>query len=116
MTRRRWNSFPTPRCPTRRSPRRRRIVAAARLDVGGIEYLETPGGRRVFYDINANSNLRPSVAQAFGFDPFERVVDFLQTQIAKQLAAVSASKPLCFRSYGISERIGMNGRERPRDS
>ena len=55
----------------------RRIVGAARLDVGGIEYLETDDGRRVFYDINANSNLRPSVAAAFGFDPFERVVDFL---------------------------------------
>jgi glutathione synthase/RimK-type ligase-like ATP-grasp enzyme len=54
-----------------------RIVRAARLDVGGIEYLETPDRRRVFYDINANSNLRPSVAAAFGFDPFERVVDFL---------------------------------------
>jgi glutathione synthase/RimK-type ligase-like ATP-grasp enzyme len=54
-----------------------RIVRAARLDVGGIEYLETDDGRRVFYDINANSNLRPSVAAAFGFDPFERVVDFL---------------------------------------
>ena len=58
------------------------IVRAARLDVGGIEYLETPDGRRVFYDINANSNLRPSVAAAFGFDPFERVVDYLQAQLA----------------------------------
>lgn len=58
-----------------------RIVKAARLDVGGIEYLETPDGRRVFYDINANSNLRPSVAAEFGFDPFERVVDFLAFQI-----------------------------------
>jgi glutathione synthase/RimK-type ligase-like ATP-grasp enzyme len=58
-----------------------RIVRAARLDVGGIEYLETPDGRRVFYDINANSNLRPSVASAFGFDPFERVVDFLQREL-----------------------------------
>jgi len=57
------------------------IVQAARLDVGGIEYLETPDGRRVFYDINANSNLRPSVAAAFGFDPFERVVDYLQNQL-----------------------------------
>lgn len=60
-----------------------RIVGAARLDVGGIEYLETPDGRRVFYDINANSNLRPSVAAAFGFDPFERVVDFLSETISR---------------------------------
>ena len=58
-----------------------RIVRAAKLDVGGIEYLETPDGRRVFYDINANSNLRPSVAAAFGFDPFERVVDFLERHL-----------------------------------
>jgi glutathione synthase/RimK-type ligase-like ATP-grasp enzyme len=57
------------------------IVAAAGLDVGGIEYLETPDGRRVFYDINANSNLRPSVAEAFGFDPFERVVDYLVARL-----------------------------------
>ena len=45
-------------------------------------YLETPDGRRVFYDINANSNLRPSVAAAFGFDPFERVVHYLEHQLA----------------------------------
>jgi biotin carboxylase len=59
----------------------KRIVAAGRLDVGGIEYLETRDGRLMFYDINANSNLRPSVAQAFGFDPFERVVDFLAGEV-----------------------------------
>jgi hypothetical protein len=58
-----------------------RIVRAGKLDVGGIEYLDAPEGRRVFYDINANSNLRPSVAAAFGFDPFERVVDFLVAQL-----------------------------------
>jgi hypothetical protein len=61
-----------------------RIVRAANLDVGGIEYLETVDGRRVFYDINANSNLRPSVASAFGFDPFERVVDFLVGQLEQR--------------------------------
>ncbi len=59
----------------------KRIVRAARLDVGGIEYLETDDRRRVFYDINANSNLRPSVAAAWGVDPFERVVDFLVQQL-----------------------------------
>ena len=61
----------------------KRIVGAARLDVGGIEYLETPDDRRVFYDVNANSNLRPSVAAEFDFDPFERVVDFLQRELAR---------------------------------
>lgn len=59
----------------------KRIVAAGGLDVAGIEYLETDEGRRVFYDINANSNLRLAMGQAFGFDPFERVVDYLVEQI-----------------------------------
>jgi glutathione synthase/RimK-type ligase-like ATP-grasp enzyme len=67
-----------------------RIVRAAKLDVGGIEYLESVEGRRVFYDINANSNLRPSVAAAFGFDPFERVVDFLERQLRQEKTAGKA--------------------------
>ena len=69
--------FPYADVPREAVDTARRIVRAARLDVGGIEDLDTDDGRRVFYDINANSNLRPSVAAAFGFDPFERVVDFL---------------------------------------
>ena len=75
--------FPYPEVPAAAVATAKRIVQAARLDVGGIEYLETPDGRRVFYDINANSNLRPSVAAAFGFDPFERVVDFLAAQMRR---------------------------------
>ncbi|MCZ6713425.1 MAG: hypothetical protein O7B29_05710, partial [Deltaproteobacteria bacterium] len=59
----------------------RRLFEAAGLDVGSIEYLETTDGRRVFYDINANSNLRPSVARELGFDPFERLVDFLLAEM-----------------------------------
>jgi glutathione synthase/RimK-type ligase-like ATP-grasp enzyme len=74
--------YPYPDVPRDAVETARRIVQAAGLDVGGIEYLETPDGRRVFYDINANSNLRPSVAAAFGFDPFERVVDFLESTLA----------------------------------
>jgi len=53
------------------------LIEAGGLDVGGIEYLEAADGRLVFYDINANSNLRLPIAREFGFDPFERVVDFL---------------------------------------
>jgi hypothetical protein len=59
----------------------KRLMEAGGLDVGGIEYLEADDGRLIFYDINANSNLRAPIARAFCFDPFERVVDFLVAQI-----------------------------------
>ncbi|HSA90951.1 MAG TPA: hypothetical protein VLF42_13755 [Burkholderiales bacterium] len=73
--------YPYKEVPPRALAWGRRIVEAGKLDVAGIEYLETRDGRLAVYDINANSNLRPSVAQAFGFDPFERVVDFLAGEI-----------------------------------
>jgi glutathione synthase/RimK-type ligase-like ATP-grasp enzyme len=66
-----------------------RIISEGGLDVGGIEYLEAPDGRRIFYDINANSNLRAPIGQAFGFDPFERVVRYLVNEIANPVDAVS---------------------------
>ena len=59
------------------------IMASGGLDVAGIEYLEAADGRQIFYDVNANSNLRVTIGQAFGFDPFERVADYLIEQIAR---------------------------------
>ncbi len=61
----------------------KKIVRAAGLDVAGIELIETAKGP-VFYDINANSNLRAPIAAAFGFDPFERVADFLEREIGQR--------------------------------
>ena len=61
----------------------------------GLLYLEAADGRRIFYDVNANSNLRGPIGQAFGFDPFERVVDFLAGQIsnlARQTVTVRDSQ------------------------
>ncbi len=68
----------------------RRVFLAAGLDVGSVEYLEAPDGRLVFYDINANSNLRRPIGAAFGLDPFERVVDFLVRQLRRQSAPPAA--------------------------
>jgi glutathione synthase/RimK-type ligase-like ATP-grasp enzyme len=77
--------FPYPDVPADAVAMGGQIMAAGGLDVGGIEYLEAAGGRRIFYDVNANSNLRAPIGQAFGFDPFERVVDYLTAQIAVRL-------------------------------
>ena len=74
--------YPYPEVPAAAVAMGARIVAAGGLDVAGIEYLESADGRLIFYDINANSNLRAPIGAAFGFDPFERVVDFLLAEIA----------------------------------
>ena len=79
--------YPYPEVPAPAVAAGKRIIAAGKLDVGGIEYLEAQDGRRIFYDINANSNLRPSIAQTFGFDPFERVVDFLVREMKRGMYA-----------------------------
>lgn len=74
---------PYPEVPAAAVDAGKRIIEAGGLDVGGIEYLEASDGRLVFYDVNANSNLRVPIGQAFGFDPFERVVDFLLEHIGR---------------------------------
>jgi len=54
------------------------IAARAKLDVGGIEYLiDDRDGRPYVYDINALSNFVADGPRVVGFDPFERLVDYL---------------------------------------
>src|SRR4029077_6862987 len=77
--------YPYPAVPAAAVEAGKKLMAAGGLDVGGIEYLEAHDGRLIFYDINANSNLRAPIGQAFGFDPFERVVDFLVSQMGALL-------------------------------
>ena len=76
--------YPYPEVPAAAVEAGQRIVAEGGLDVGGIEYLEAADGRLVFYDVNANSNLREPIGRAFGFDPFERVVDYLVREIGRR--------------------------------
>lgn len=61
-----------------------RIVATAKIDVGGIEYLiDERTGEALFYDINALSNFVADAVNLIGFDPHERLVDFLEQEIEK---------------------------------
>ena len=56
-----------------------RIVGAAQIDVGSVEYLiDDRDGRPVFYDINALSNFVANAPEVIGFDPHTRLVDYLE--------------------------------------
>ncbi|MBC7797637.1 MAG: hypothetical protein H7Z37_12255 [Pyrinomonadaceae bacterium] len=59
-------------------------MAAAKIDVGGVEYLiDDETGDALFYDINALSNFVADARNLIGFDPHEKLVDFLQQEIEK---------------------------------
>ena len=61
-----------------------RIVAAAKIDVGGVEYLiDENTGNALFYDINALSNFVADAEILIGFDPHEKLVDFLAKELEK---------------------------------
>ena len=54
------------------------IARRCKLDVGGIEYLiDDRDGKPYVYDINALSNFVADGPRVIGFDPFERLVDYL---------------------------------------
>ena len=54
------------------------IMAAAGIDVGGVEYLiDARDGQRLYYDINALSNFVADGERVIGFDPYARLADYL---------------------------------------
>jgi glutathione synthase/RimK-type ligase-like ATP-grasp enzyme len=60
-----------------------RIMQAAQIDVGGIEYIvDDRDGRLMYYDINALSNFVADAVRVVGFDPFVKLVDYLEGRAA----------------------------------
>src|SRR5690242_12960443 len=57
------------------------IMQAAHIDVGGVEYMMDERDERLhFYDINALSNFVADAPRVVGFDPFARLVDYLEAE------------------------------------
>jgi RimK-like ATP-grasp domain len=55
------------------------IMQTAGIDVGGIEYMiDDRDGKLVYYDINALSNFVADAVNVVGFNPFVRLVDYLE--------------------------------------
>lgn len=58
------------------------IVQGAGIDVGGIEYMvDDRDGEIVYYDVNALSNFVADAVNVIGFNPHEKLVDWLEEQI-----------------------------------
>jgi hypothetical protein len=54
------------------------MMAAAHIEVGGVEYLvNARDGQAYFYDINALSNFVADAPNVVGFDPIPKLVDYL---------------------------------------
>lgn len=74
--------------PTRVIEAVERIARTAGIDVGGVEYVEDARSGEVrFYDINVLSNFVTDAPRVVGFDPWERLGDFLEGEVRSASAA-----------------------------
>ncbi len=61
-----------------------RIMKEAGIEIGGVEYIvDDRDGKRLYYDVNALSNFVADGKRVLGFDPFERLADWLEAEAAK---------------------------------
>ncbi len=61
-----------------------RIMHNAGTDVGGVEYvIDDRDGQLYYYDINALSNFVADGPRVVGFDPFVKLVDYLEQEAAQ---------------------------------
>jgi biotin carboxylase len=62
-----------------------KVAVMSGLDVGGIEYMiDDRDGRPKFYDLNAMSNFVAKPLEVLGWDPHDKLVDYLLPLIAAQ--------------------------------
>lgn len=70
-----------------------RIARLANIDVGGIEYVvDARSGERLYYDVNALSNFVADGPAVIGFDPFERLVDWLEGTVLPASVAAGGAR------------------------
>ena len=69
-----------------------RIMAAAGIEVGGVEFIvDDRDGSRLYYDVNALSNYVADAPRVVGFDAYGRLADFLIAEARKQDASAGSN-------------------------
>ncbi len=67
------------------------IMRACSIDIGGIEYLtDDRDGSLLYYDINALSNFVADGPNVVGFDPFVKLVDWLEAEAIRSTSDTGA--------------------------
>jgi len=67
-----------------------RVAAMSGLDVGGVEYMvDDRDGRARFYDLNAMSNFVAKPLDVLGWDPHDKLIDYLLAQVAARSKAAA---------------------------
>ncbi|MGH2352535.1 MAG: hypothetical protein ACRDJN_13075, partial [Chloroflexota bacterium] len=70
----------------------RRLVAAAGMDVGGVEYLVNDrDGEAYFYDLNALSNFVADAPNVIGFNPYEDLAALIMARAGLVASGVTAA-------------------------
>jgi hypothetical protein len=70
----------------------RRLVAAAGMDVGGVEYLVSArDGEAYFYDINALSNFVADAPNVIGFNPYIDLAELIAARAGRLEPSVTAA-------------------------
>jgi hypothetical protein len=70
----------------------RRLVAAAGMDVGGVEYLVSArDGEAYFYDVNALSNFVADAPNVIGFNPYVDLAELIAARAGALASGASAA-------------------------
>ena len=70
------------------------IMKHSGIDIGGVEYItDARDGKRYYYDTNALSNFVADGPHVIGFDPFVRLVDWLEAEAGLEQSVFTGKTP-----------------------
>ncbi len=70
------------------------IMKHSGIDIGGVEYItDDRDGQRYYYDTNALSNFVADGRNVLGFDPFAKLVDWLENEAGLEVSVFTGKSP-----------------------